>query len=363
MANNKNYIAHIEYIFSFFNGMNVGKGGFFFRKLNNDKGLTQEQRKIITLLTLNLIATDYLTSHEGSDFLKLTEKGYAYLQDANIETNNMQFADVLNFYDKGAPSFQSLWLLIGKEDSAPFYLSGPTYFNVINSYVRTTAVSYQDYINDLRGKGESTSRSIWYKRLFNQIEKADMDNFLNDLTRKVKDLYLVGDANGDSFQNPFDVKEIFADEIQVNPQQPMGKTVFISYSHDDEEHKKWVDKLASDLKSANIKVKTDNDIRFGEDTTLFMERNIKEADRVLVILTPKYKAKADNRINGVGYETGIITSELVDDQVSIKFIPIIRKGTKNESYPTYMANRWGANMVDDTSYDEILERIIGDIKK
>lgn len=359
MVYNKNYKTYIRYIFSFFKGMNVGQGGFFFRKINNDKALTQEQRSITTLLTLNLIVTDYLTSDEKGDFLKLTEKGYAYLQDADVETNNMQFAEVINCYDKGNPSFHTLWLLIGKEDSAPFYLSGSAYFNIINAYARTESVSYQNYIDELRKNGESTSRSIWYKRLFDQIDKANINNFLNELSQKVREVY----GNAEAIYSTVDMVDAPIKDTQGLSPKIVCKKIFISYSHDNEEHKNWVAKLTSDLETAGLDVKTDKDIRLGEDTTLFMERSITEADRVLVVLTPKYKEKADKRINGVGYETGIITTELVSDQVSHKFIPIIRKGTKEESYPVYMANRWGANMQDDASYNEMLKLIIDDIKK
>lgn len=66
---------------------------------------------------------------------------------------------------------------------------------------------------------------------------------------------------------------------------------------------------------------------------------------------------------GVGYETGIITGELVNDQNSIKFIPVIREVNGNQYYPRYLGNRWGADFTDNAKYDEILDKLIEDILK
>ena len=40
---------------------------------------------------------------------------------------------------------------------------------------------------------------------------------------------------------------------------------------------------------------------------LYMEQTILNVDKVLIIATPEYKRRADNRERGVGYETSLIT--------------------------------------------------------
>ena len=134
------------------------------------------------------------------------------------------------------------------------------------------------------------------------------------------------------------------------------KVVFISYCWEGEDHKEWVRKLASDLNEL-FDVKIDQELPFGVELTRFMEQAIAESDKVLIIATPEYKDRADNRKRGVGYETSLITDDLVNDQNRIKFIPIIRKGTKELSYPRYLGTKKGADMTDDAKYEIVLEEL------
>ena len=53
---------------------------------------------------------------------------------------------------------------------------------------------------------------------------------------------------------------------------------------------------------------------------LFMEKSISDSDYVLVICTPKYKEKSDNRKGGVGYEGHIISGELLSTGNERQFI-------------------------------------------
>ena len=139
-----------------------------------------------------------------------------------------------------------------------------------------------------------------------------------------------------------------------NSQKKEKKVVFISYCWESEEHKDWVHKLADDLREM-FEVKIDVEMPFGVELSKFMEDAVSKSDKVLIITTPEYKHRADNRIRGVGYETSLITDDLVNDQNRIKFIPIIRKGTKELSYPKYLGTRKGADMTDDEKYGEVLE--------
>ena len=90
----------------------------------------------------------------------------------------------------------------------------------------------------------------------------------------------------------------------------------------------------------------------------FMEQSVAESDKVLIIATPEYKDRADNRKRGVGYETSLITDDLVNDQNRVKFIPIIRKGTKETAYPRYLGSRKGLYMTDDAIYKEQFEELV-----
>lgn len=157
--------------------------------------------------------------------------------------------------------------------------------------------------------------------------------------------------------------QVHKDQIRKIASEAKGqKTVFVSYCWESEEHKDWVHRLANDL-SKYFTVIIDKELPYGVELTQFMEEAISTADKVLIITTPEYKERADNRIRGVGYETSLITDDLVNDQNRIKFIPIIRKGTKETSYPRYLGSRKGADMTDDSKYDEILNDLINNLNK
>ena len=93
-----------------------------------------------------------------------------------------------------------------------------------------------------------------------------------------------------------------------------------------------------------------------------MEQMITKADRVLLILTPTYKEKADKRENGVGYESVLISTELYKNQGTHKFIPIVRKGDFDVSYPIYLGTRKGVDMRNDDVLESVLEELVEDIR-
>lgn len=138
------------------------------------------------------------------------------------------------------------------------------------------------------------------------------------------------------------------------------QTVFISYSHDNSKHSEWVLKLANDLRANyGIDIILDQfELEAGRDLTYFMESSIEKSDKVLVILTPKYKEKADNRKNGVGYETSIITKEIYDAPITnVKYIPILRVGNSSQAIPTFLSSKIYHNMKNEEDYDKSLQEL------
>ncbi|MCF6403731.1 toll/interleukin-1 receptor domain-containing protein [Chitinophaga filiformis] len=135
--------------------------------------------------------------------------------------------------------------------------------------------------------------------------------------------------------------------------------VFISYSWDDEPHKAWILNLANKLTQSGIHVILDRyDLRAGSNMTRFMEQAVIKADRVLLIMTPTYKEKADDRKGGVGYESSIISQQIYEDQDSEKFIPVIRKGTFKDASPTFIKHLISHNMTDDSKFEKDFEELL-----
>lgn len=137
------------------------------------------------------------------------------------------------------------------------------------------------------------------------------------------------------------------------------KTVFISYSWDNPEHQEWVLNLAKDLteKYGIIVILDQYQLNTGSDLPYFMEQSIEKADKVLIILTPNYKTRAEERKKGVGYESTMITQEIFESDITkIKFLPILRIGTSETSSPKFLKSKVYHNMVDDRKYfDELLK--------
>lgn len=139
-------------------------------------------------------------------------------------------------------------------------------------------------------------------------------------------------------------------------------TAFISYSHDSPEHKRWVLEFAGELRSNGVDVIIDTwDLRPGDDVPKFMERGVQDSNRVLMICTEKYVAKANDGVGGVGYEAMIVTSELVRDLGTAKFIPIIRQNTGRPEVPTSVSTRRYVDLSDGDNRAAEMDRLLRDL--
>lgn len=141
----------------------------------------------------------------------------------------------------------------------------------------------------------------------------------------------------------------------------MSKTLFISYSHDSEQHKAWVKRFSDDLALlGDFEILLDQNMPKGFHLTRFMEKGIAVADKVLIIGTPQYKAKSEAG-NGVAFEESIISTELLQDIDTLKYYPILRSGTFQTSFPLVLQGRNGDDMSDDNNYEASLQTIANEI--
>jgi hypothetical protein len=152
-----------------------------------------------------------------------------------------------------------------------------------------------------------------------------------------------------------------SDEPQATSSAPV---VFLSYSHDSREHKQWVAHLATALMEKGIQVIFDQwDLEPGDDVPKFMERAVKQADRVLMVCTEPYVRKANDGKGGVGYEAMIVTGELVRDLGTRKFVPIIRQGGEEPTVPDCVSTRLWVNFSKDDDFDSEMEELIKSLHK
>jgi TIR domain len=138
--------------------------------------------------------------------------------------------------------------------------------------------------------------------------------------------------------------------------------VFISYSHDSAEHKQWVISLGHRLLANGVDVLLDAyDLRAGHDVPKFMERGVRDSDRVLMICTEPYVTKANAGVGGVGYETTAVSGELVRNLGTTKFIPIIRQGNEPYKVPTSVSTRAYINLSEGPNAEAEFERLLQEL--
>lgn len=348
-----NLSSYVNYIMSFFERLNcgVGQGLYLLRTMSGvaqRDGKSQEDLQVLYRIVHLLYCNEYLDESNG--FYKLTETGYQYIQGATDLPFESHLELVVDYDGDKARYFQQLWWMIGKEEKAPFYVSGPMFYNTINPYI-SLEPSYSLFIKRRAEGKQSTSRVAWYSELIDKLPQEKWQQFLIDLSKNIDEEYNKAYnptvTSDPGIINPF----ISEDEVQ----EAIKKKVFISYVHD-KKHNPWVNQLAKDL-CDDFKVVIDTQWPLGSELTRLMEKSVRECDKVLLILTPAYKEKADNRTTGAGYETALITSELYRDTNKIKFIPIVREGDFKSSYPDYLGSRNGLDMTDKVDYAEALQKL------
>lgn len=145
--------------------------------------------------------------------------------------------------------------------------------------------------------------------------------------------------------------------------------VFISYSHDTEQHKVWVLKLATDLRSHGVNVILDQwDLRLGADLRFFMEQGLSSAHLVLCICSEAYVEKVNLGKGGSGYEGMIMTQQLLSNANTEFIIPIVKNNPSSQKVPLALCSKYYIDFSDDaqyfSKYQELLSRIYDeDFKK
>jgi hypothetical protein len=138
--------------------------------------------------------------------------------------------------------------------------------------------------------------------------------------------------------------------------------VFISYSHDSAEHKRWVLEFATTIRDRGVDAILDLwDLRPGDDLPHFMETSVDQADYVVMICTENYVEKANKGTGGVGYEKMIMTASMLSRIDRSKVIPVIRQaGTK--LLPTFMGSKVYIDFSNDNeveySFDDLMRSLL-----
>lgn len=205
------------------------------------------------------------------------------------------------------------------------------------------------------------------------LNRHDLDELIDRGLVRVTLTREYGDINGHVTNDGFEFVQTQNDEVDKDhPRfvdgQPLFDgpqdvpTAFISYSHDSDEHKRWVRVgLAERLMAAGVRVILDQwQLKFGADLTYFMEQALR-AEHILVVCTPGYAERANERRGGVGYEASIITAELLARRPSVepKVVPILRGGNLDSARPTFLRTALAADLrPNNLHYEEEFKRLL-----
>lgn len=139
--------------------------------------------------------------------------------------------------------------------------------------------------------------------------------------------------------------------------------VFISYSHDSDEHKNWVLQLATRLRTNGVNAILDRwSLKLGSDLASFMEKGLSKSHRVICICSENFVKKANDGKGGAGYEKQIMTAELINDQNTNWVIPLIKNNPNERKTPIFLGGRLYISFEDihlyETKYEELLRDLM-----
>ena len=326
----------------------------------------------------------YVYEKKLGGILRLTEKGYQYIYD-NEKVSLMQNIPWIipekekTNWDR---AYTKLWKAIGEKEKAIFYISGTKFYSFILDLYDNIPPSYNQYIEERRKKGISTSRVDYYKDLINLLDDDTRYQLYINIQVFIEDRIL--DKNDqDTNVNISSKTTSFLDDVVENtPSKKIEEKafkdisneksssnnedtpkVFFSYSWDDEAHKNWVLNLATKLRESGIDAILDQwELELGKPIPNFMENSLAKSDRVICVITPNYYNRTIEPNGGVGYEYSIISAEIMEEIDTQKFIPLLKEGG-NENIPKSLKGRTYIDMRKDNSFKDRLEDLLRDIYK
>ncbi len=153
----------------------------------------------------------------------------------------------------------------------------------------------------------------------------------------------------------------------MNAEQP-PVNVFISYSHDSPEHAARVLMLSNRLRADGVDAMIDQyAVPPPEDWTLWMEKQIRDADFVLMVCTATYRRRVMGEETpgtglGVRWEGKIIYQHIYHAEpgtVKAKFIPVLLEGGKVEHIPLPVKGAMFYQVDSEEHYESLYRHITG----
>lgn len=123
---------------------------------------------------------------------------------------------------------------------------------------------------------------------------------------------------------------------------PKEISIFVSYAYDSDEHKEKVESFVNMLRKMGFNAEMDSMLKNDyPDIDQMMTYGL-EHDKIIIVLSPEYKRKADNSIGGVWKEFKMIAKDLEQHPQKYIFVSFIGITDKiiEKITPTRIGNRW-----------------------
>lgn len=345
--------------------------------------LTPMEQDLFYKVLNELQYTGYYEKDLG-EILRLTEKGYQYIYDDEKISLMQKIPWIIPEKEKTnwVIAYNRLWKAV---DNSIYYIKGSDFYKLILNLYDNIPPSYNQYIEERRKKGISTSRVDYYKDLINLLDEDTRYQLYINIQVFIEDRIL-DENDQDTNVNISSKTTSFLDDVVENtPSKKLEEKafkeisneksfsnnekvpkVFISYSWDGEAHQKWVLNLATKLRENGIDAILDQwELELGKPIPNFMGKSIEISDRVICIMTPNYKTKsnAEDPKGGVAYESSIMAAETIKNIITTKFIPLLREGNDNNAIPYFLIGRTYIDMRDNNSFEDRLEELLRGIYK
>lgn len=243
----------------------------------------------------------------------------------------------------------------GLRGDVDFFLIHPALREYINTLHKASSVGtkYELYIGILVGSdlpwGPKDTELYKINKLITEI-KDDEDTyrfFISSLEKYQQNPHsFVFDHSLIKKNYPIYEKRIVNSLIQYFNERklimPQPITVFVSYAYDNELHKERVESFVEMLLQMGFDAKIDSMLKSKyPDIDQMMIYGLK-CDKIIIVLSPEYKRKADNNIGGVWKEFKMIADDLEKNPQKYIFVSFdsYSEDLKEKISPIRIGNRW-----------------------
>lgn len=154
------------------------------------------------------------------------------------------------------------------------------------------------------------------------------------------------------------------DVMHADAAQLPGPRVFISYAWEDEEYKLRVKQFAIRLRSNGIDARLDTWHAKGVSIPEFMNREVRLAQRVLVLCSPEYRRKVHameegQHVSGSGWEHLLLTGSLFAGELARDCVSLVLfRGSWSEAAPSFLGSHSYLDLSSPDTFEENYRRLL-----